>query len=196
MHDGTMVFGSAVRRSEKWRVYRIRTANSTYELEVQAESADGARRCAVLTCVAPHPNAGHSFEDSAPRIGAESLYGASPVDWIGRRLAVGTAITSEIVSVDFVKTASAPTRSAKPQPEAPRAQPPAPPLAQEQQRHVWSPYPLGELEMLETAANALRAVCHQRTMLDDLARDPLLLKRYRLALGACGVMLEALEKRG
>src|SRR5690348_6556025 len=104
MHNETIVFGLAVRRSEKWRVYRIRTANSTYELEVQTETAEGARRCAVLTCIEPKRPV--CFEDSAPRISSEPLYALSPVDWIGKRLTVGTACTSEIHSVDFVKTSA------------------------------------------------------------------------------------------
>ncbi|MBL8956534.1 MAG: hypothetical protein JNK82_37515 [Myxococcaceae bacterium] len=193
MSNSTMVFGSTVRRAEKWRVYRIGTANSVYELEVQSESAEGARRCAVLTRV--QPSASGTFEDSAPRIGSESLYAVSQVEWIGKRLAVGTACTSEIVSVDFVKNASGPSRGQSmvfgaPVPKAPE------PAPKQREPSPWAAYPQGEVEMLEAAASVLQNVCHRRELLRDLEGDALLLKRYKLALAACGVMLEALEKRG
>jgi hypothetical protein len=196
MTGNTMVFGANTRRSEKWRVYRIRTANSTYELEMQGEVAEGARRCAVLTKVEPKEQAGQSFEDSAPRAGADSLFKLSPMDWMGKPLCVGTAQTSEVQSVDFIKTSSGPNRTQQfparmwttgpaPQP-APRAEPPPP---------AFAPFPLGTVELLEAAASALQSVCHRHDLKAAISDDPLLIKRYTLALAQCGLLLEAMERR-
>ncbi|HEY1087009.1 MAG TPA: hypothetical protein VGE37_04915 [Archangium sp.] len=74
-------------------------------------------------------------------------------------------ITSEIQSVDFVKSAA--TRSVT------RA--PAP-------TRTWAAYPLGQVEMLEAAASVLKAVAHQHQLRRDLANDRRLVKRYELAL--------------
>lgn len=183
MSSATMVFGATSRRSEKWRVYRIRTANSTWELEVQAEG--GERRCAVLTRVDP---AGESFEDSAPQADGRSLYALSPLDWIGRRLAVGTALTSEIQSVDFVATTSA-RKTAHSAPT--RAEPPR----VEEGRPAWAPFPLGYVEMAEAAASVLKAVAHRHDLHDALRHDPMLVRRLELALAQCGLMVEALSRR-
>lgn len=188
----TMVFGSVSRRSEKWRVYRIRTANSTYELEVQSEAAPHARRCAVLTCVEPKARAGATFEDSMPLIGGAPLYDASPLEWIGRTLAVGTARTSEIQAVDFVATTSGPTRTTAHTTVGP---PPSPPPREEPQRQ-WAPFPLGQIEMVEAAASVLKAVCHQHHLPSAIQHDAHLVKRLKLALAECGLMLEAMERRG
>lgn len=186
MTNGTMVFGSATRRSEKWRVYRIGTANSTYELEVQGEVAGEGRRCAVLTCVAPPARAGVTFEDSAPRVGDGDLFALSPVEWMGKTLSVGTARTTEIRSVDFVKTASEVTRRTF-VPPPPPAPPPPPP--------AYAPFPLGQIELLEAAAGALKAIAHRHDLRGAIAGTPHLVKRYQLALAECGLMLEALDRR-
>jgi hypothetical protein len=178
MSSQTMVFGAETRRSEMWRVYRIRTAHSAYELEVQTETTGGARRCAVMTCVEPEARAGQTFEDSSPLCGSESLYGVNPLDWIGRVLRVGTVCTSEIQSVDFVKSAS--TRTVTRAAPAPA--------------RSWAPYPLGQVEMLETAASVLKAVAHQHELRRDLSHDRRLVKRFELALAECQVMLETLTE--
>ncbi len=184
MSSETMVFGSTSRRSELWRVYRIRTANSAYELEVQGGDDRSSRRCAVMTCVEPASRAGEVFEDSSPQLGAKSLFELSPLDWIGRRLSLGTACTSEIQSVDFIT--QSPTRSV---PRAPRhaSTTPAPP-----QPPPWAPYPLGSVEMVEAAASVLQAVAHQHALRRDLAHEPRHLRRLELALAQCGLLLEAL----
>jgi hypothetical protein len=197
MTGNTMVFGASTRRSEKWRVYRIRTANSTYELEVQGEVAGEARRCAVLTRVEPKEQAGQSFEDSAPRVGSAPLFDVSPMDWMGKSLCVGTAKTSEVQSVDFIKTSSGPTRTQQfparvwttgpaPAPAPARAEPPPP---------AFAPFPLGTVELLEAAAGALKSVCHRHDLKAAIADDAHLVKRYQLALAQCGLMLEAMERR-
>jgi len=167
-----------------WRVYRIRTANSTYELEVQTEVAPGVRRCAVMTCVEPVSRSGQVFEDSSPLLGNESLYAVNPLDWIGRVLRLGTASTSEIQSVDFVRSSSMRTV----RPVVPAAPPQAPARA-------WAAYPLGQVEMLEAAASVLKAVCHQHELARDLAGDSRLRRRYELALAQCALLIETLGER-
>lgn len=191
-----MVFGATMRRSEKWRVYRIRTANSTYELEVQTEGAE--RRCTVLTRTQP---AGERYEDSAPQLDGQSLYAQSALDWIGKRLSVGTACTSEIQSVDFLTTASqrsAPSSTMVFGEKAPRAEParaPPPPRVEER-RPDWAPFPLGFVEMTEAAASVLKSVAHRHDLAAALRDDPHLMRRYQLALAACGLMVETLTRRG
>lgn len=184
MQTETMVFGAEVRRSEMWRVYRIRTANSTYELEVQTEVSPGVRRCAVMTCVEPVQRAGQTFEDSSPLIGNESLYGVNPLDWIGRVVRLGTAATSEIQSVDFIRSGA--TRTTR----APVAAAP-----QQEPSRSWAPYPQGQVEMLEAAASVLKAVCHQHQLKRDLSHDRRLQRRYELAIAECELMLETLSER-
>lgn len=172
-----------------WRVYRIRTANSAYELEVQSEADGTTRRCAVMTCVEPAPRAGETFEDSSPLPGNESLFSLSPLEWIGRRLSLGTACTSEIQSVDFIKATSTRSagRSARPAPA------PSPPPAQP--APAWAAYPLGSVEMVEAAASVLKAVCHQHGLRRDLEHDRRLVRRLELALAECGLMVETLSER-
>ena len=94
-----------------WRVYRLTTVNSTYELEVQREGEP--RRCVVLTCVSPPSRAGESFEDSAPLAGSDSLFAVSPLEWVGRSLSVGTARTSQVQSVDFLTARAEPESLAR-----------------------------------------------------------------------------------
>jgi len=185
MSSETMVFGATLRRSEKWRVYRIRTANSEYELEVQAARANGERRCTVLTRVAPKDRAGETFEDTNPQADRESLYDLSPMDWIGKRLSVGTATTSEVQAVDFVKLATerSNTRTYAPSPE--RTQP----------AQHWAPFPLGYVEMTEAAAAVLNAVCHRHDLRTATEDDPLLRQRLRMALAQCQLMLDAIERQ-
>ncbi|MDP2275489.1 MAG: hypothetical protein Q8N23_16165 [Archangium sp.] len=170
-------------------MYRIRTANSTYELEVQGEAATQSRRCAVLTCVEPKARAGAAFEDSMPLIGGAPLYDSSPLEWIGRTLSVGTARTSEIQAVDFVATTSGPRRTTTNHTTV------GPPPREEPQRQ-WAPFPLGQIEMVEAAASVLKAVCHQHHLPSAIQHDAHLVKRLKLALAECGLMLEAMERRG
>lgn len=172
-----------------WRVYRIRTANSAYELEVQGGGPEGGRRCAVMTCVEPVSRAGETFEDSSPQLDARSLFELSPLEWIGRRLSLGTACTSEIQSVDFVKQSSTRSLPRRPPHAAPSPPQPAP------QPPPWAAYPLGSVEMVEAAASVLKAVAHQHGLQRDLAHDPRLLRRLELALAQCGLLLEALTER-
>jgi hypothetical protein len=190
MFHGTMVFGANQGRSEIWRVYRIRTANSTYHLEVEAQSARYPRRVAVLTCLEPHSRAGESHEDSSPKAGGESLFVLSPMEWIGKCLTVGTVRTSELVSVDFISSAE--TRSAKPRPSAPA---PAPVRQHEPEPPRWAPFPAGQVEMAEVAASLLKTVCHRRDLADALRADPRLRRRFEMALSECGLMLEAINER-
>lgn len=208
MRSETMVFGAPTRRAEAWRVYQLRTANSLYELEVQ-EATEG-RRCTVLTRLDAQGAALQTFEDSQPRIGDRCLYDVSALEWIGQPLAVGTACTTPIQSVDFIR--NAPVRTQRASPSSPpsgapqtmvfgvkkdpsreparerRAPPQEPPPA-------WSAFPLGSVEMVEAAANVLAAVCHRHDLMDALQGNALLAKRYRLALAQCGVLLETLTNR-
>jgi hypothetical protein len=210
MRSATMVFGAPTRRTQAWRVYQIRTANSLYELEVQ--EAGEPRRCTVLTRLDAQGAALQCFEDSQPRIGERCLYDVSALEWIGQPLAVGTACTTPVVSVDFLRNAPVRTQHATPasasqpvgsstmvfgakkdstreparEPRVSQQQPPPP---------AWSAFPLGSVEMVEAAANVLAAVCHRQDLLEALEGNTLLAKRYRLALAQCGLMLETLNNR-
>jgi hypothetical protein len=195
MSTQTMVFGTTSRRSEKWRLYRIGTANSVYELEVEAEHSRVGRRCVVLTCIAPPERAGETFEDSSPLAETQSLYDLSPVDWMGKRLAVGTARTSEVQSVDFV-SANAERKSVTrqwPAVQARATQPIAAPREEPAPR--WAPFPGGHVEMAEAAASLLKCVCHRHDLEAALERDEHLQQRMRLAFAECRLMLEALLRR-
>lgn len=201
MRSQTTVFGAPTRRTEAWRVYQVRTANSLYELEVQ--EAGGARRCVVLTKLGADGAVLQTFEDSQPRLGDRCLYDVSPLDWMGQSLAVGTAVTSTIQSVEFLKQTTGRTQrgpatmvftnAPAPVTVAPRASKPAP--VAEPAPPPWAPFPLGCVEMLEAAASVLGAVCHRHDLSDALAKDPKLARRYQLALAQCGVLLETLSNR-
>lgn len=203
MRSQTMVFGAPTRRSDAWRVYQIRTANSLYELEVQ--EGDGPRRCTVLTKLDEKGAVLQTFEDSQPRIGEKCLYDVSPLDWMGQTLAVGTACTSAVQSVDFIRnspsrTLRMPAGSSRPatmvfgdsrsNTSAPKRQ-----ESVAEKPPAWSPFPLGSVEMVEAAANVLGAVCHRHDLLAALEGNTLLGKRYKLALAQCGVLLETLTNR-
>lgn len=220
----TVVFGIETRRAEKWRLFQICTANSTYHLEVQDAQPGETRRCAVLTCVKPESRAGQSFEDSAPRAGKDSLFAVTPLDWIGRCLEVGTVRTSDITSVEFLSLADAPsTRRAPPRrttsgvgnetmvfrPSSPPADTPrADPHRTDERRteprrtderregetRQWAPFPLGFVEMAEVAAALLNGVAHQRNLRQALLAHPLAKKRLAIALDACRAMLESMER--
>lgn len=199
MTSQTMVFGTTVRRSEKWRVYQVRTANSTYELEVQSPTPGEARRCCVLTCVSPSSRSGQSFEDSSPRAGEESLYAVSPLDWIGRCLTVGTARTSEVQSVEFVSVADAPAprRNGRSPDTTVFGQPSSAPAsssakpASEETLH-WAPFPLGYVQMAEAAASLLQLLNHRQDVQARLRDEPMLRRRLEHALSAARLMLEGL----
>lgn len=197
----TMVSSPALRSSERWRVYRLATENSVYELEVQAESSGRGRRCVVLTCVKPEARAGENYEDSSPELDERSLFEFSPMDWIGKCLTVGTASTSRIQSVDFVNSVAAPSALARIQSQklsqsekkapraAPREEQPAP------QRPGWSPFPEGYVEMAEAAANVLRNVCHRYELFAAIEGNAQLEHRMKVALAECRLMLDALLRR-
>lgn len=217
--SNTVVFGIETRRAEKWRLFQICTANSTYHLEVQDPQPGESRRCAVLTCVKPESRSGQVFEDSSPRAGKDSLFAVTPLDWIGRCLEVGTVRTSEITSVEFLSLADAPsTRRAAPRrttsgvgnetmvfgPSSPRADTPrAEPRRTDERRtderregetRQWAPFPLGFVEMAEVAAALLNGVAHQRNLRQALLAHPLAKKRLAIALDACRAMLESMER--
>lgn len=176
MTSATTVFGAPTRRTDAGRVYRLRTANSTYELEVRERGA--MQRCAVLSKLDGKNAVLQRFEDSAPRIGGRSLFDVSPLEWIGLRLAVGTVCTTELESVDFLERSSA-------RAPAPASSAPTP----------WAPFPLGQVEMLEAAASVLGAVCHRHELLEALTNEPLLARRFQLALAQCGLLIETLMTR-
>ncbi|MBM4777536.1 MAG: hypothetical protein GQE15_07505 [Archangiaceae bacterium] len=201
--SNTMVFGSNARRSEKWRLFQICTANTTYHLEVQDPRDDDSRRCAVLTCLSPGSRLGQTFEDSSPRAGGKSLFGLTPLDWIGKQLEVGTVRTSEIVSVEFLSMADAPvSRKTSPVPGSSNAtmtfgaapsSAPAPRQEREAPRS-WSAFPLGAVEMAEVAAALLNAVAHQGDVEAAVASQPLLKKRLSMALETCRLMLQTIDR--
>lgn len=202
MTTETLVFGATMRRSEKWRLYQIRTANSTYELEVQSPTPGDTRRCCVLTCVTPGAREGQTFEDSAPRVGNESLFAFSPFDWISKCLTVGTARTSEVQSVEFISESDsrAPRRNRATsaskslvfgQPAAPVAQTVQP----KPEPSPWAPFPLGYVQMAEAAAAVLQNLEHRRAAQDDLRDDAMLRRRLEHALATCRLMLESLGQK-
>jgi len=188
MSTQTMVFGSNSRRSNQWRLYRIRTANSVYELEVETPGV--GRRCVVLTCVEPANRAGENFEDSSPQAGAESLYALSPMEWMGRCLVVGTARTSEVQAVDFLAS-NAERRSLS----RTRTFPLQPPQRAPEPPPSWAPFPAGHVEMAEAAASLLKNVCHRRDLGAALETEQHLQQRLRLAFAECQLMLEALVRK-
>jgi hypothetical protein len=192
MSGQTMVFSTVSRRSEMWRVYRIRTVNSTYELEVQSPTASQVRRCVVLTCLEPKGRAGQTFEDSAPQVSGRDLFYLSPLEWMGKTLSVGTAQTSEIQSVDFIASADARRSSslfsqrAQPgyQPHAARKPAPAPVAPQPPAQQY--------VEMAETAASLLRALLHRQDFAAEVRGQGQLEQRLKLAVTQCRLMLDAL----
>jgi hypothetical protein len=202
MSGQTMVFGAVSRRSEKWRVYRIRTANSTYELEVEGERA-GGRRCAVLTCVEPKDRAGQSFEDSSPQVDGVSLFSLSPMEWMGKALALGTARTSPIQSVDFVAATDAPASRARLttglnggyQPHEKRAGFPREERPREAPAPTWAAFPEGHVQMVETAATLLKIATHRPDLFAAVRDDSNLDQRLRLSLTQCRLMLDALQRK-
>jgi hypothetical protein len=196
----TLVFGANMRRSEKWRLYQIRTANSTYELEVQSPTPGESRRCCVLTCISPADRAGQAFEDSSPRVGEESLFAFSPLDWIGKTLTVGTARTSEVQSVEFLSASDAPAPRRKSQPAqslvfgVPAPAAPAPRAKPAQDPPTWAPFPLGYVQMAEAAASVLQTLDNRRAAQEDLRDDSILRRRLEHALSTCRLMLESLDR--
>jgi hypothetical protein len=198
MASETMVFGANLRRSEKWRLFRIRTANSTYELELESAPGTHGRRCAVLTRIAP---AGESFTDSSPMANENSLFASSPMEWMGKCLVVGTARTSEVQSVDFVGANDRPVARKTASTTMPFG---AAPRAAEQTQHAahaepkpreWAPFPLSHVEMAETAAMLLKAIVHRADLFPALKGDELAERRMTLSLAECRLMLEALNRR-
>lgn len=181
------------RSTDGWKVYRLRTENSVYELEVQEEAGSLGRRCVVLTRLEGAGGVGETFEDSQPQLGLKSLYALSPLEWIGSRLCVGTAQTSLIQAVEFVSDRAEPSTIARlklPRPSAPRP-PPAPPP----QRNRWDDFPKGHVEMAEVAASVLRSLCHGEDLFLAVRADALLERRLKLALAECRLMLEAMLRR-
>jgi hypothetical protein len=164
-----------------WRVYRIQTQNSLYELEVQDAPRQGARRCAVLRCLEPRSRAGEAYEDSSPLVGTRSLFDVSPLEWIGARLFIGTAETSLVQEVDFVTSRAEPHA-----PTAPKAAPrPSP----------WERFPDGYVELAETTAGILKGLCHCEDLFFAVRSDTLLERRLQLALAQCRLMLDAMKRR-
>lgn len=186
-----MVFGTEMRRSNKWRVYRIRTANSTYELEV--EGGVGGRRCVVATCVAPADRAGERYEDSSPQLDGADLHALSPVEWMGKCLTLGTLRTSALQSVDFVAATEA--RSAPPSRTQVFTQHGPAPAPAAPKAPSWSAFPAGQVEMVETAAVLLKLVGEHRDLSQAVKDDPFLRQRLSVALSGCKLMLELINKQ-
>ena len=199
MHEGTFVFRSS-RLAEPlsgWKLYRLRTENSVYELELQAAANASGRRCAVLTCVEPAARAGEVFEDSSPMLGTRSLFEVSPMEWIGGRLSVGTAETSLVQEVAFVSSRAEPSTLARlntprPQPAVRVAEPPPPPPPR---KNLWDDFPTGHVQMAEAAASVLKSLCHREDLFFAVRADSVLERRLQLALAECRLMLEAMARR-
>jgi hypothetical protein len=187
--DRTVIFAMS---GAGWVVYRIHTASTRYSLGIFAGSAE-RRRCAVLRGMSHGTPI--NAEDSAPLVGDRSLFDASPSEWIGQRLQIGTTKTSPIKSVDLeddpivvtsiTSMAPAVTNSrqlaAAPSEPPPRRQKPA--------------YPADMVEYAETAAALLRAIYSKEDLADDLRAHPKLETRFRVAVGECFLILKALGER-
>jgi hypothetical protein len=172
-------------QGEGWSVYRVRTASSRYVVGL-FRGGRGQRRCAILRGTSR--SAGElDVQDSDPRIGDRSLFEVVPAFWPGDSLQIGTACTSRVVSVEEERDPEVVSSITRVGPA------PAPP--RNSSSEAWSPYPLGEVERVEAVAAVLRRVYLQRTLFDDLAEQPELEERMKLALGESAMVLRALVGR-
>lgn len=160
-----------------WRVYRIKTRSSKYHLALR-DGIRGQRPCAILRGYSH----GRSIDvtDSAPEVGNRPLFSIPPEKWIGEVVCVGTVQTSSVVSVeeelDLAIVRDITIDRAVQAPPRP-------------------PYPGDFVEYLEVCSSLLRKV-HQKTELErDLATDPKMLNRFKIALGECALNVEGLREQ-
>ena len=169
-----------------WTVYRVQTEASVYH--VALFKGDGRRR----RCVTLRGDTVGEAQDSDPRIDDVSLFDVPVTEWVGKSLEVGRVTTSPVRVVEverdvaIVRALTDPPRRTRVGDEkggSPRGQ--LEPI----------PYPESAVVLVEAAARRLSAAYEQRTLVEDLAGEPELLDRLRVALADCYMRVQAMGRR-
>jgi hypothetical protein len=193
--DEKTTFGDLHQTAAK--VYRITTQSSTYLL---ATYPTGPRRGVV---VRGEPGSGKEHvvvRDSDPRIDDRSLWDVPPLEWVGHVLEAGTMVTSRIRSVTeatddktiglFNNRGLADASEDADELTVFRA-----PKQREREQRPRSAYPESHVEYAEGAATCLRAVQREESLFADVAGNPLLEDRLRVALAGCAVALDMIRRK-
>lgn len=173
-----------------FQVVRVETQSSVYLLGTYMQ---GGRRFLVLRGAPGTDKADVLLRDSDPRVGERSLWDVPVPEWVGQQLQVATMTTTAIKAASVERDAQAL--------EAIRGVTQIEVAPVQQARSVSYPepppraYPESHVEYAEDAAACLRALLRTKSLFVDVAREPLLADRLRLALSACVISLEGLRLR-
>jgi hypothetical protein len=195
MFDERTTFGDLHQSAAK--VYRVATQSSTYLLGLYPT---GARR-GVVVRGEPGSNKEHVVvRDTDPMIGDRPLWDVPPLEWVGQVLQAGTMVTSRIRSVTEAtdeKTLSLLTNlgAADASSDADEVTIFSSPKQAPRERRPRPPYPESHVQYAEGAASRLRSVQMEESLFADVASDPLLEDRLRVALAGCAVALETIRRK-
>lgn len=183
MYEGSSTVIASVRGLE-WRLFRIRTESSSYELAMRSSDSDSP--VAVLRG-ASRGLGNLDLRDSNPTIGGRSLFEVPPCAWPGNRLEVSSVTTSPVVSVDEVVdraevtavmgTVMRPSRREGEGRHDGRTTDDERNRGEEQK-----PYPENIVEGIEASASLLRHASNSSRLARALQAEPRLLQRFRAAL--------------
>lgn len=189
-------------RRDATTVYRVTTQGSVY---LVALYSDEGRSFTLLKGAPGTSKENVVVRDTEPRIGDDPLWSVPPAQWIGNAIRIATMITSEVRAVSAendpavvraMKESSTVqvTRDAHREAKALVTGQSRRESDDSAQRTV--PYPESHVEYAEAAASFLRAIVRRETLFGDVADEPLLRDRLRVALSDCALLLERLRQRG
>lgn len=168
-------------RTQGWSVYRVRTEASTYHVAIAPPQA---HRFALLRGYSVGAGRMIDVRDSAPRVGAESLFDVAPTSWRGKPLAFGTTVTSPVIEAATETDAmlvTAVTSALVPLPQS------TGPSERDRVR-----YPEDWIEHTEAVAAILRHLYRRPGLLEEIQRRGALHERLNVALAECALLLRAI----
>ncbi len=183
MNRSTLFFSTS---DPAWTVYRVQTQASVYHVAV-FKGDERRRRCVTL-----RGDTVGEAQDSDPRINDASLFDVPVTAWVGKSLEVGLVTTSPVQVVEVERDVAI-VRALTAPPVRRRVGDEDGGLPPAQRESI--PYPESAVVLVESGARRLSAAYEQRTLVEDLAAEPELLDRLRIALADCYMRVEAMGRR-
>jgi hypothetical protein len=168
-----------------WTVLRIKTRSSAYTLGLNE-----VQKCAILQGRSNSTGDTINARDTNPRLDGQSLWDVPRSSWPGKSLQVSTASTSPIVEVSLETDERAITsitlgtsRYVEREPQRSLPKPDR------------KPYPIEDLELLESAAAYIDQASRNERLIRDLMTDADWLDRLKLAAARANIASKRLAKQ-
>lgn len=178
----TKTFVGTVSVESGWRVYRVRTQNSSYSVGLRLSG----KRVGALR---GHSQSGGDINvrDSEPTVGGVSVFDVAPNEWVGRALDFAGITTSPVIAVSTETDANVITEIT-----SPGARALVPRMEERDQRRPKPEHPVSILEYAEYAHSLLGYVSRDKEAIRLLARSEPWATRLKLALSGAVTMANAI----